>query len=123
MQVEQEVAAFRKYLLKLRNLISRDNLFAYGDNKIVDKKKVDDLLCCIEASFPVDIIKKEKTTVQKLLRSKGAYKELLNAIKNRFLFSNSVYLVHYSDAIARMDALMKAINQDLDYIYNQDIGT
>jgi hypothetical protein len=122
MYSEQKIIELKKYLHKLYNFIEREALFSFISTKLFDKKKVDDLICCIDASFPEEYKNYIRET-QKSLRTTKSYRELLNAIQNKFMFNTNMYLVHYQEALAKIVELQQVIDSDIKLINNQQAGT
>lgn len=122
MYSEQKIIELKKYLHKLYNFIEREALFSFISTKLFDKKKVDDLICCIDASFPEEYKNYIRET-KKSLRTTKSYRELLNAIQNKFLFNTNMYLVHYQEALAKIVELQQVIDSDIKLINNQQADT
>lgn len=118
MYTDQKILEFKKYLDKLYNLIEREAIFSFISTKLVDKKRIDDLICCIDASFPEEYINYVKKT-NKSLETTKCYRRLQNAIKNKFLFSANVYLVRQREALAEIVELQQIIDSDMKLINNQ----
>ena len=118
--LEEETIELKRYLKKLQYVIEQETKFTLINARIVDKKKVDDILCCIESSFP--------ETYKNFIKEKGPYKLksskshiLLNeAIKNKFLFSTNVYSVMYADAIQAIKVISNSIDTDIRLILSGD---
>ena len=109
----------KKFLKKLQVLIEREASMTFFGTKVLDKKKVDDILCCIEASFSDDY---KKFVRNRKLKSYTYYLQLLAAIKNRFFFSTTVYAVKYKEALPLIMAIHNAIDSDIKFIYSDQSG-
>ena len=115
---KNQILDLEKYFKKLNLFIKTEAKFSFKDTKLYDKKRIDDFLCCIEASWPENyknFIKKHGTAK---LRSQTDYKNLILAIKNKFFLNSSFYLVNYANAIATLDKLKVSIKQDMEIIEN-----
>ena len=112
----------KKYLKKLATLIERDASFTFIKTKIVDKKKVDDILCCIEASLPDEYKTFVKKSGAKSLKSNFLYVQILGAVKNKFLFSTSVYKVKHGEALSLIASMIKALDSDINFVYSDQSG-
>lgn len=110
---------FKKYLRKLQYIIERESSFTLLRTKIVDKRKIDDILCCIEASFPDDYKKFIKT---RNLKSYNHYLRLLSTIRNPFWLSTSFYSVRYTKATPLITCLINSIDSDFRFVYNDQSG-
>ncbi len=113
---QEEVIDLKKYLKKLQYIIEYDAKFTLISTKIVDKKKIDDILCCIESAFPTDYKKFVKEKGPYKLNSSKSYLHLYEAVKNKFLFSTDVYSVRFSDAIEAISGIHNNIENDLKLI-------
>lgn len=118
---QESAIELKKYLKKLQNLLSRDAIFSLGDTKIMDKNKIDDILCCVDACWPKDYLDYVKSHPKKL-QSNTYYIKLLGAIKNRFLFFTTVYAVRHRETIALIGALVKSLDSDINFIYSDKSG-
>lgn len=112
----------KKYLKKLMFLIEREAIFTFIKTKIVDKKKIDDILCCIEATFPEEYRAFIKKSGTRGLKSYSLYLKIMEAIKNKFLFSTSVYRVKHGEAMSLIASMMKTIDSDINFIYSDQSG-
>ena len=122
MNPQESTINFKKYLKKLLAVIERDASFVLFDTRIVDKKRIDDVMCCIEASWPEDYKKYIKKFGDRDVKSSRCYEKIILAIRNRFFFSTSCYSVKYGDALQTISMLMKTIDADMGYIYSDKSG-
>ena len=109
----------KKYLKKLLLVIENDAIFTMINSKIIDKKRIDDILCCVEASWPEDYKNYLAKKGTKKLKSPLYYKQLLMAIKNKFMFSTNNYSVKYKMAKSLISSLIVSIDNDIKHIYNE----
>ena len=122
MNPQESTLEFKKYLKKLFKMIENEATFTLISSRIYDKKRIDDVMCCIEASWPEDYKKYCSKFDTKKLRSPFYYKQLILAVKNKFLFSSSCYSVNYNSALEALSLLMKSIEADMRFIYSEDSG-
>ena len=120
--MQESTVELKRYLRKLVNLIENDAIFLLLKTKIVDKKKVDDILCCIEASWPEDYKAYLDKYGQRKLKSNQYYSQLLAAVKNRFLFSTNVYSVRSQEALQLINAILNTIDSDINVIIRTQEG-
>ena len=120
MNTEEELEELKKYLIKLRSLINHDAIFSFNNKKIIDKKRIDDILCCVQASIPKEYTNYVKRHNDKVLKTEFCYLELIKAIKNKFLFCNNVYLVYQTEALSKIENLLLAVSSDIKYINQQE---
>lgn len=119
---EKNILELQKYLKKLKNIIETEASFSFGNTKIVNKKKIDDVLCCIEASIPNMYKAYLKKGGPRKLSSNKCYLQLLDAIKNKFFFSSNVYNVESACVIGCINALMKTWASDIRFVYSDESG-
>ena len=122
MAFDEEIIAFKKYLKKLKSILELNAKFSLIENKLYDKKVIDDILCCIEASWPEDYKKYVMKFGAKKVSSTNNYNQMILAIKNKFLFSTNVYSVDYSKALNSITSLMVSIEKDMQHINNIQSG-
>ena len=113
----QEVSiAIKNYLSKLRRIVNYESTFTLGNTKVVSKAKIDDILCCVEGSFPQeyrDYVKKYGITK---LKSNVYLTQLHAAIKHRFLLSTTNYAVDLRTTEQLIAAINSTIDSDLNKI-------
>lgn len=119
---EENISELQKYLRKLKNIIETEASFSFGDTKIVDKKKIDDVLCCVEANIPNMYKAYLKKGGPRKLSSNNCYLQLLVAIKNKFFLSTNVYKVDAVDSIGCINVLLKTWASDIRYVYSDESG-
>ena len=119
---DEVILDLKKYFKKLYNLIDNEANFTLLTVKIVDKKKIDDILCCIEVSWPKEYkLYLEKFGIMKL-KSNKYYLQLSEAIKNKFWFSTDVYSVQYDSALRLIRAILDVIDSDIRFVYSDQSG-
>jgi len=110
----------KNYIKKLHKVVSSAELTLFGYS-LARKNRIDDLLCCIIASFP-DVYKKAlktRTLRPGQFQSVAAFNRLSKIIKQPAFLLNSFYAFK----IGEVNELFKIINRDLDLdIRNLEIG-
>ncbi len=109
----------KKYLRKLLKLIDQEPVFTFFKTKLVDKSRVDDIICCIEASFTDEYKNFVKKTSGKKLKSYGLWQKSLAAIKNKFCFSTSLYSVRTAEAMQAISGVISTIDSDINFLYSE----
>ena len=97
-------------------IIQNEAIFLWGKKRLINKNKIDDVLCCIEAYFPEKYKTYTKQRGLRVLKSGKIYLELKKVIQNRFFASTSYYFVRAHEAIILIEALEKAIKSDIKFI-------
>ena len=108
-----------KYLRKLKKIIETEGTRLFK-SKIINKARLDDVLCCIEGSFPQEYREHIKKKGGRKLRSCICFQEINGAIKRKFLFSSSSYSVSYQEALNLIDTMQKSFGSDLKQIFNNN---
>lgn len=111
-------ACIAKYLKKLQYTINNEEIITLINVKIIDKKRIDDILCCIEASWPEEYKAYLSRDDARNLKSHSCYLQLLQLIKNKFLFSNSVYAVQYQSVPRVITLLLNSLESDINFVLN-----
>ena len=119
---QESTIEFKKYLKKLLQVIENEASFFLLSSRIIDKKRIDDVMCCIEASWPEDYKKYIAKFDTKKIKSPLYYKQLILAVKNRFFFSTSCYSVNYRLALQAIHSLSTSIESDMRFIYSDQSG-
>ena len=109
----------QKYLKKLRAYIQNDAKFSFLDAKLYEKKRIDDILCCIQASWPIEYKNYTAKYGSGRFKSPKYYQDLIKAVKNRFLFSTTCYSVDYIRAIEAIKQLHDSIDLDMRIILDE----
>ena len=112
----------KKYLKKLKNVIENEATWTFLNSKVLKKTRIDDILCCLEASLPADYKEYAKKKGGRTLKSYAYFLELHASIKGRFLLSNSSYSVRYREAYTLIEAMMKTLDSDINHICQNSTG-
>lgn len=117
----EKIIELKKYFKKIQSTIDRETVFTLFNNKIVNKNPIDDILCCIEASFP-DSYKKyvrQQNKTEKKIETPQLYAILKSKIQNKFAFSNSHYSIKFKDIPGIIISIINAIDIDMRVIEEQ----
>lgn len=112
------VNEIKKYLKKLNSLISDNSSFIFGSYRFVNKKRVDDIICCIEASWPKELKDIAQYRFEKELNSLKIYKGILENVTNKTFISSDHYLINYNLLVNRSHLLTKALTRELNSMNN-----
>ena len=109
---DEVLEKINNYLKKLTSIINNDAKFSIFGIKFIKKKRIDDLLCCIEATLP----KEYKDAIRKLGAQNFAgytcYTELLNSFrKNKSLFADN-YMIRHNIVLRQISVLKTSIRRD-----------
>lgn len=113
---DESVAELKKHFKKLQYIIDNDAVLTLINTKIVKKNSIDDVLCCIEASFPLEYKNFLKQQGAKKLKSRFYYDILKEKIQNKFMFSSSHYAVKFKETPQLISAITKNLNSDFHII-------
>ena len=113
MHLQESAQTIKKYLSKLSYLIQREATFSFFKTRLVDKSRVDDIICCIEASFPEEykaVVK--RTGSGGYLKTHKYWQQVLRAVKNDFRLSSSLYSVKTDPAIQAIGSMGMSLESD-----------
>ena len=119
--LEEKIIALKKYLRKLLMTINNEASFTLINAKLINKKRIDDILCCIEGTFPEDY-KRFIKLGSRQLKSNNYYLQLLQTIRNSFWLNPSLYSVRYGDAERYITAILSSIESDIRFVYSNESG-
>ena len=114
---EETLATIGSYLNKLKKTIEKQATFTWFKIKIVPKKRIDDLLCCIEGSFPEEYKNHIKTLGSNNLSGYKAYQKLIAAIRRKSFFCSENYSVLYEEALHQIMAFQSGLKSDLKKVF------
>ena len=115
---EEAIVNVTKYLRKIQNLILNDAKFVFLGKNYVDTKRLNDLFCCVDASWPEEYTTFLSRQGDHNLKTPILYKKLKQATKNKFILSDSICVVNKDDAISAMNSIISSIKLDIKYIEN-----
>ena len=93
--LEEQIRDFNLYLNKLKRVVSTEKSFSFGNVKIVSKAKIDDVICCIQSSYPSDYKDYVKRNGVKSLQTYLYYQQVLNIATKKFILSSGHYQVDF----------------------------
>lgn len=115
--VDESIIELKKHLRKLSNVIINNSSFTFFKIKVVDKNRIDDILCCIEASFPDEYKKLLRQKKGGEFKSIALYHSLRASIQRKYIFSSESYCVRYKDAQSIIAGLIVILEQDIRFLY------
>ena len=110
------VVELKKYYDKLSKIITESPGLVLMKVKVIDKRRVDDILVCIEASYPSFYKKYLDLYGGRSLKSHKLYILLMEAIKNKFMFSTSKYAIKFDEALTIIKKIRASLEPDFNYI-------
>ena len=114
---EEEISILIDYLNKLEKFIKDEPSFNFGNKKIYDKKRVDDILCCVDSSMPSEFNKYLNTYGEnKEIKTFKYRRKLIENIKIKPPIGNNSDFVNYSETLQAINFLKKCIPPDISYI-------
>ena len=93
--LDEQLHDLTVYLNKLRRVIIEQASFTFGKTKIVNKARVDDVVCCIQASYPQDFQEYVKRNGVKSLQTYLCFQQLLSVATNKAILMPGSYAVDY----------------------------
>jgi len=116
LSVEESLLEFNKYLKKLSLILGTESKFSFMKFKFYDKKRLDDIMCCIESSWPEEYKMFVKKRGEKDLNSPICYNRLVRLIRNKFMFSPNSYYLNESEVVRTIRSLQAALQKDMKFI-------
>lgn len=116
----ESIENIKNYLKKLLRIIEYDTKFSFGNCRFVDKTKIDDIICCIDASFPANYKKWLKYATpreRKKITSDIAYTKLKNIAQNKIFFNNNYYSTNIIQVRECVNTISANIEHDFSYVY------
>ena len=105
--LDEQIEKLITYLNKLRKIVNNEKSFSFGSVKIVSKAKIDDVLCCIQASYPQDYQDYVKRNGIKSLQSHLNFQQIVNIATKKFMLSGD----HYSIDSVQLEKLLGSFSQ------------
>ena len=119
---EEIIVTLQGYIKKLSNVISSDSTAFFG-KKNINKQRIDDILCCIEGSFPEEYRKYVKQHGGRgRVRSFNQMQQLNLAIKNKCFWNSNVYSVNVDEALKILKTLQSSVSSDIRFIFSSESG-
>ena len=113
---DESIAELKKHFKKLQYVIDNDAVFTLFDSKVLRKNMIDDVLCCIEASFPAEYKEYIKQQGANKIKSRFYYDILKEKIQNKFMFSSSHYSVKFKETPQLISSIIKNLGSDFRII-------
>lgn len=116
--MDDNIANLKMYFDKLIKTIETQASFKFGNKRIVDKQRIDDILCCIDANFPeiLKLYRKQYGNTDKNVKSFKVYDLLLANIKIKPLFGTNSYSINYSETLQLAANIGRTFASDISYI-------
>jgi hypothetical protein len=108
------------YLLKLKQLIGSQAYATWFKTRIISKKRIDDILCCIEGSFPEEYKNYVKVHGSTSLGGFKAYQKLIASIRRRVFLNSESYAVLYEEALLQIRNFQSGLKLDLKRVCESD---
>ena len=105
--LDEQIEKLITYLNKLKKIVNNEKSFSFGSIKIVSKAKIDDVLCCIQASYPQDYQDYVKRNGIKSLQSHLNFQQIVNIVTKKFMLSGD----HYSIDSVQLEKLLGSFSQ------------
>ena len=116
--MEQISDDLKRYLNKLVKTIETQASFKLGNTYILNKTRIDDIICCIDVNFPKALkLFKKHGEYDRHVQSFNLYDKLIVNIKTKMPLIGKVnYSINYSEVVSTVQDLMQSIPQDTAYI-------
>ena len=119
---EKTLENINNYLKKMTMVINSNASFSIFGFKFIKRNRVDDVLCCIEATLP----KEYKDAIRKhgaqKFRGYSCYLELLDSFKKYKSFSPDHYIVKHNIVLRQITVLKSSIQSDFRKVAQENIN-
>ena len=107
----------KMYLNKLVKTIETQSSFEFGNKRIVNKTRIDDILCCIDANIPEELkLFKKHGQSDKHIKSFNIYNSLIANIRIKPIMGDSSYAINYKEVVELAKIINVTFQQDVEYI-------
>ena len=110
---DEVVVEVKKYILKLKKILQCEATFAFFTRKLVNKKKIDDILCCIEGALPKEYAEYLKKYGINSLQSNVFLQKVHQSIKNKFMMNSDSYLADTAKTEKMLVLFVSHLREDL----------
>ena len=103
---------------KLVKTIETQASFTFGNKRIVDKQRIDDILCNIDIEFP-EILRRYRNkhgNTDKNIQSFKTYEKLIANIKIKPLFGKNSYSINYKEVVQLVATIGSNFAHDIKYL-------
>ena len=118
LNIDDNILEIKKYIKRLNTSLTNDVVFSWGSTKLIKKTRIDDLMCCLEATMPQEYKKYSQKPGTKKLQSIKTWNDLNTTLKNKFFLSDNLYVVKSEEALSLLQSLQKTIEQDIKFVYS-----
>jgi len=108
----------KKFLKKLQTILRSEAVFSLFKLRLYNKVRIDDILCCIEGSFPEQYKSLIKNKQARKLQSYQIYLQLSTILKNKFSLNSALYSIKKEQADTLITAFTSKIDSDIRFILN-----
>ena len=118
--LEEQIKDFNLYLNKLKRVVSTEKSFSFGSVRIVSKAKIDDVICCIQSSYPPDYKDYVKRNGVKSLQTYLYYQQVLNIATKKFILSSGHYQIDYLQLEKQISTLSQLAQNEIKKIIDDN---
>ena len=108
----EELKTLKNYFAKLQRVVLYEVDFKLFGKGLIKKNKIDDVLCCILATFPPLYKRMLSVKEGKDYHSILSFNLLIKMLKKRFLLNPNVYMADIGQANRLIGAVLKSIEAD-----------
>ena len=120
---EESIAELQKYFKKLSRIINEESSYGLFGGRSVNKARVDDIICCIEGSFPEEYKRYiDRYGLASRVKSYRYFQQLQSAIKNKNFWNGNSYSVNMNDANQLIKSIQAVLPGDIRFIYSSESG-
>lgn len=109
---EEQIRDFTIYLKKLITVVTNESSFSLGNQRIISKSRIDDVLCCVQASYPKEHKEYVKRNGAKSLQSYVYLQQLCVVVTNKFVLSLNHYMIDYAMFTKIINTLLQIVKKE-----------
>ncbi len=124
--IDDSIMECKKYLKSLQKTINNNTKFTFFEIKVVSKSNIDDILCCLEASFPDEykkLLKRKNINLhtdkhQHQYTSLSSYQKIKESIQRKWFLSSNEYSVKYKEIPTLLENFSVNLEKDIRFLYD-----
>ena len=115
--IDVDIDAIKDYMKKLQKVINFDATFSIAGFKLIQKRKIEDVLCCVYAKLPEAYKKMLKTKVDvQRYNSVLCYSLLMKLLSKKFFLDKNLIIVRVNEVNKLISAVIVSIDRDISTI-------
>ena len=114
--LEEQLQDLNLYINKLKRIVMNESSFSLGNTRIVSRARIDDVICCMQASYPKDYTDFVKRNGTKKLQTYLCFQQLLAVSTKKFVLSSGHYSVDYAKFMSVINTLVQTMTREMKMV-------